>query len=133
MSMGCGMMPMMYPGMQQYMAMGMGMNQPLPPPSFMPFPNMLPAQRPLPTQNPMGGSVFSAPQYPVHPSDPSRLYVQNQQCDPTSSQPQYPGYMDPYQQFRPSQPPQFQVRDLPSVSKMILALLTSHKVLSLFL
>ncbi|XP_023641705.1 transcription factor PIF1 isoform X2 [Capsella rubella] len=115
MSMGCGMMPMMYPGMQQYMphmAMGMGMNQPLPPPSFMPFPNMLPAQRPpLPTQTPMGDSVFSAPQYPVHPSDPSRLFVQNQQCDPTSSQPQYPVYMDPYQQFRsvhPSQPPQFQ-------------------------
>ncbi|XP_010416217.1 PREDICTED: transcription factor PIF1-like isoform X2 [Camelina sativa] len=115
MSMGCGMMPMMYPGMQQYMAMGMGMNQPLPPPSFMPFPNMLPSQRPLPTQTqPIGGgSVFTAPQYPVHPSDPSRLYVQNQQCDPTtlSQPPQYPGFMDPYQQFRgvhPSQPPPFQ-------------------------
>ncbi|XP_010467931.1 PREDICTED: transcription factor PIF1-like [Camelina sativa] len=116
MSMGCGVMPMMYPGMQQYMAMGMGMgmNQPLPPPSFMPFPNMLPAQRPLPTQTqPMGGaSVFPAPQYPVHPSDPSRLYTQNQQCNPTLSQPpQYPSYMDPYQQFRgvhPSQPPPFQ-------------------------
>ncbi|KAG7584479.1 Helix-loop-helix DNA-binding domain superfamily [Arabidopsis suecica] len=111
MSMGCGMMPMMYPGMQQYMphmAMGMGMNQPLPPPSFMPFPNMLAAQRPLPTQTQMGGST---PQYPVHASDPSRVFVPNQQYDPTSGQPQYPGYMDPYQQFRglhPTQPPQFQ-------------------------
>ncbi|CAL9223704.1 unnamed protein product [Arabidopsis halleri] len=112
MSMGCGMMPMMYPGMQQYMphmAMGMGMNQPLPPPSFMPFPNMLAAQRPLPTQTQMGGST---PQYPVHASDPSRVFVPNQQYDPTSGQPpQYPGYMDPYQQFRGlhlTQPPQFQ-------------------------
>ncbi|AEC06977.1 phytochrome interacting factor 3-like 5 [Arabidopsis thaliana] len=112
MSMGCGMMPMMYPGMQQYMphmAMGMGMNQPIPPPSFMPFPNMLAAQRPLPTQTHMAGS---GPQYPVHASDPSRVFVPNQQYDPTSGQPQYPaGYTDPYQQFRglhPTQPPQFQ-------------------------
>lgn len=108
MSMGCGMMPMMYTGMQQYMphmAMGMGMNQPLPPPSFMPFPNMLAAQRPLPTQAHMGG-------YPLHASDPSRVYLPNQQSDPTSNQPQYPAFMDPYQQFRnlhPTQPPQFQV------------------------
>ncbi|KFK40384.1 hypothetical protein AALP_AA3G366400 [Arabis alpina] len=118
MSMGCGMMPMMYTGMQQYMphmamGMGMGMNQPLPhPPSFMPFPNMLAAQRPLPTQTPMGsGSVFSGPHYPTHASDPSRVYLPNQQSDPMSNQPQFPGYMDPYQQFRnlhPNQPPQFQ-------------------------
>lgn len=115
--MGCGMMPMMYTGMQQYMphmamgmgmGMGMGMNQPLPPPSFMPFPNMLAPQRPLPTQTHMGGGG-----YPAHASDPSRVYLPNQQSDPTSNlQPQYPAYMDPYQQFRnlhPTQLPQFQV------------------------
>ncbi|KAF8090331.1 hypothetical protein N665_0479s0033 [Sinapis alba] len=115
MSMGCGMMPMMYTGMQQYMphmAMGMGMgmemgmNRPPPPPPFMPFPNMLASQRPLPPQTRMGGSYP-----PVQASDPSRVYGSNQQFDPNSSQAQYSGYMDPYQQFRslqPSQPPQFQ-------------------------
>ncbi|CAH2051175.1 unnamed protein product [Thlaspi arvense] len=101
MSMGCGMMPMMYTGMQQYMAMGMGMNRP-PPPPFMPFPNMLASQRPLPH---MGSSY----------SDPSRLYVSNQQFDP--------GYMDPYQQFRslhPAQQPQSQnqVTSYPSSSRV---------------
>lgn len=114
--MGCGMMPMMYTGMQQYMphmamgmGMGMGMNGPPPPPHhhhhhhhpFMPFPSMVAAQRPLPPQTHMS-SV----------SDPSRVYLPNQQFDPTSSQPQYPPYMDPYQQFRsihPAQQPQFQV------------------------
>lgn len=139
MSMGCGMMPMMYPGMQQYMphmAMRMGMNQPLPPPSFMPFPNMLAAQRPLPTQTQMGGST---PQYPVHASDPSRVFVPNQQYDPTSGQPQYPGYMDPYQQFRglhPTQAPQFQVLLLTTLClfhNSLVPLFTSHKILSLFL
>ncbi|KAL1226031.1 Transcription factor PIF1 [Cardamine amara subsp. amara] len=81
MSMGCDMMPMMYTGMQQYMThMPMGMNQPLPPHAFMPFPNMLGTQRPFPTQTHMGGSVFSAPHYP----DPSRVFVPNQQCNPTS-------------------------------------------------
>ncbi|CAH8361194.1 unnamed protein product [Eruca vesicaria subsp. sativa] len=113
MSMGCGMMPMMYTSMQQYMphmAMGMGMgmdmgmNRPPPPPPFMQFPNMLPSQRPLPPQTRMGG-------YPVQASDPSRVYGSNQPFDPNSSQAQYSGYMDPYQQFRslhPNQPPQFQ-------------------------
>ncbi|CAF1944582.1 transcription factor PIF1 isoform X1 [Brassica napus] len=117
MSMGCGMMPMMYTGMQQYMphmAMGMGMGMgvemgmnrpPPPPPPFMPFPNMLASQRPLPPQTRMGG-------YPaVQASDPSRVYGPNQQFDPNSSQAQFSGYMDPFQQFRslyPSQPPQFQ-------------------------
>lgn len=115
--MGCGMMPMMYTGMQQYMphmAMGMGMGvemgmnrpTPPPPPPFMPFPNMLASQRPLPPQTRMGG-------YPaVQASDPSRVYGPNQQFDPNSSQAQFSGYMDPFQQFRslhPSQPPQFQV------------------------
>ncbi|KAF3597402.1 hypothetical protein DY000_02020178 [Brassica cretica] len=115
MSMGCGMMPMMYTSMQQYMphmAMGMGMGvemgmnrPPPPPPPFMPFPNMLASQRPLPPQTRMGG-------YPaVQASDPSRVYGPNQQFDPNSSQAQFSGYMDPFQQFRslhPSQPPQFQ-------------------------
>ncbi|XP_018438189.1 transcription factor PIF1 isoform X2 [Raphanus sativus] len=117
MSMGCGMMPMMYTGMQQYMphmAMGMGMGMemgmnrpppPPPPPPFMPFPNMLASQRPLPPQPRMGG-------YPaVQASDPSRVYGSNQQFVPNSNQAPYSGYMDPYQQFRslhPSQPPQFQ-------------------------
>ncbi|KAJ0254169.1 Transcription factor PIF1 [Hirschfeldia incana] len=115
MSMGCGMMPMMYTGMQQYMphmAMGMGMgmdiglNRPPPPPPFIPFPNMLASQRPLPPQTCMGGYPP-----PVQASDPSRVYGSNLQFDPNSSQAQNPAYMDPYQQFRslqPSQPPQFQ-------------------------
>ncbi|WZZ02585.1 hypothetical protein YC2023_088506 [Brassica napus] len=113
MSMGCGMMPMMYTGMQQYMphmAMGMGMEMgmnrpPPPPPPFMPFPNMLASQRPLPPQTRMGGYP------PVQASDPSRVYGSNQQFDPNSSQAQFSAYMDPFQQFRslhPSQPPQFQ-------------------------
>ncbi|CDY31989.1 BnaA07g00060D [Brassica napus] len=113
MSMGCGMMPMIYTGMQQYMphmAMGMGMEMgmnrpPPPPPPFMPFPNMLASQRPLPPQTRMGGYP------PVQASDPSRVYGSNQQFDPNSSQAQFSAYMDPFQQFRslhPSQPPQFQ-------------------------
>ncbi|ESQ50383.1 hypothetical protein EUTSA_v10001974mg [Eutrema salsugineum] len=100
MSMGCGMMPMMYTGMQHYMphmAMGMEMGMNRPPPPFMPFPNMVAAQRPLPTQTHMSS-------YSVHASDPSRVLYQH--FDPTSSS--HPGYMDPYQQFHHIQPPQFQ-------------------------
>lgn len=75
MSMGCGMVPMMFPGMQQYMqpmGMGMGMgvdvNQPM-----MPFPMATPTHM---------GPGFPVPSYhPISPfvsPDTARLQVNNQ-------------------------------------------------------
>ena len=124
MSMGCGMVPMMFPGIQQYMAaapmgmgigmgmgtgMEMGMNRPV-----MPFPNML------------GGSALPAataaaarlgPRFPVPPfhmppnvpraSDSSRMQAANQADPPMLNSPgppdpnqlRIPNFGDPYQQY----------------------------------
>ncbi|VFR00542.1 unnamed protein product [Cuscuta campestris] len=90
MSHGCGMMPMMYPGFQQYMpaaamslGMGMGMNPPV-----SPFPTVLPTP-PIPNASPATplGPRFPIPPYtmPPHPfpmPDPSRMQASNQTPDP---------------------------------------------------
>ncbi|CAI9107490.1 OLC1v1006850C1 [Oldenlandia corymbosa var. corymbosa] len=107
MSMGCGMLPMMYPGVQQYMpAMGMGMgmgmgmemgmNRPimpypsLIPPSGMPNPAVVPAFHMRPVAVP-GSSRVQAP----NQLDPmlNSLVAQN------PNQPRMPNFADPYQQF----------------------------------
>ncbi|XP_075507137.1 transcription factor PIF1-like [Primulina tabacum] len=124
MSMGCGMVPMMYPGMQQYMpVMGMGMglgmgmdmsmNRPM-----MPYPSMLPGSAlPNPAAAHMS-ACFPMPAFhlpPVSVTDPSRIQASNQ-TDPTSNsavshnpnQPQMQNFNEPYQQFlgpRQAQPP----------------------------
>ncbi|KAL9168975.1 hypothetical protein ABFS82_04G048900 [Erythranthe guttata] len=101
MSMGCGMVPMMYPGMQQYMPtmlMGMGMNRPM-----MPYPSMVPGS-PMPNPANMGPRFpmppgFHLPQTPL-PDNCSRIQGSNSN-DPTqnSSQPGPHNFVDPYHQF----------------------------------
>lgn len=113
MSMGCGMVPMMYPGMQQYMpAMGMmgmgvemGMSRPM-----VPYPSMIPT--------PAAAHRFPLPQFHMQPlpvpADPSRLQqptdhpVPNSTIPPNQTHPRFPNFADPYQQylgFHPSQLP----------------------------
>ncbi|KAJ0054613.1 hypothetical protein Pint_01611 [Pistacia integerrima] len=118
MSMGCGMVPMMFPGMQQYMpnmgmgigmgmgmGMDMGMNRPM-----MPFPNVL-AGSPLPTPAAAAhlGPRFPMPAFhmPAVPGpDPSRIQATNQ-SDPmlnsfsmqNPNQPRVANFVDPYQQY----------------------------------
>lgn len=116
MSMGYGMMPMMYPGVQQFMpAMGMGMgmgmgmemgmNRPM-----VPYQSVLPSS---PMQNQAAAAHMGArfPMPPFHMSpvplpEPSRIRVSNQ-TDPVlnslaannPNQPQIPNFVDPYQQY----------------------------------
>ncbi|KAL2488105.1 Transcription factor PIF1 [Forsythia ovata] len=147
MSMGCGMIPMMYPGVQQFMpAMGMGvgmgmgmgmgmemgMNRPM-----VPFPSHLPGS---PMPNPAAAAAAQAhmgqrfPMPPFHMSpvpvpEPSRIQVSNQ-TDPTlnplvtnnPNQPQIPNFVDPYQQYLGLHQAQFplpqnQAAVLPSTNK----------------
>ncbi|KAJ8534607.1 hypothetical protein K7X08_016335 [Anisodus acutangulus] len=112
MSMGCGMVPMMYPGMQQYMppmgmgmGMGIGMNRPM-----MPYPPLLPGAA---MQN-AAAAAQMGPRFPMPPfhlppvpvPDPSRMQASSQP-DPmlnplvahNSNQPRLPNFNDPYQQF----------------------------------
>ncbi|KAK6143981.1 hypothetical protein DH2020_020801 [Rehmannia glutinosa] len=107
MSMGCGMVPMMYPGMQQYMpamGLGMGMNRPM-----VPYPSMLQgpampnpaAAAHMGTRFPMP-AAFHMPQVPV--PDPSRIQSSNHTDQmPNFSHyqqhPRMPNFVDPYQQF----------------------------------
>ncbi|KAE8662352.1 Transcription factor PIF1 [Hibiscus syriacus] len=114
MSMGCGMVPMMFPGVQQYMptmGMGMGMGMDIGRP-MMPFPNVL-AGSPLPTPAPAAhlGPRFPMPVFhmapPAPPTDPSRIQPNNQSdtmLNPLSMQNPYqqpcvPNFADPYQQY----------------------------------
>nr|UOF76177.1 phytochrome interaction factor 1 [Fraxinus mandshurica] len=114
MSMGCGMVPVMYPGVQQFMpAMGMGMgmgmemgmNRPM-----VPYQSVLPSS---PMQNQAAAAHMGArfPMPPFHMSpvplpEPSRIRVSNQ-TDPVlnslaannPNQPQIPNFVDPYQQY----------------------------------
>ncbi|XP_060180515.1 transcription factor PIF1-like isoform X1 [Lycium barbarum] len=116
MSMGCGMVPMMYPGMQQYMppmgmgmgmgmGMEMGMNRPM-----VPYPPLLPGAA---MQNAAAaaqmGPRFAMPPFhlpPVPVPDPSRMQASSQP-DPmlnplvahNPNQPRLPNFNDPYQQF----------------------------------
>ncbi|KAK4765853.1 hypothetical protein SAY87_007495 [Trapa incisa] len=116
MSMGCGMVPMMIPGVPMYMpnmsmgmgmgmGMEMGMNRPM-----MPFPNVL-ANSPLAAAGSRAhmGARFPMPAFHMQhanltrggvptshqPPDPmlSSLMMQN------SSQPRVPSFVDPYQQY----------------------------------
>ncbi|XP_047154188.1 transcription factor PIF1-like [Vigna umbellata] len=126
MSMGCGMVPMMFPGIQQYMpAMGMGvgmgmgmemgMNRPV-----MPFPNMLPGSA-LPAAT---AAAHLGPRFPMPPfhmprvpaPDSSRMQAENQSdknmvaagpLDPNHSR--LPNFTDPYQQYLGPHQMQFQV------------------------
>ncbi|KAG2405969.1 Transcription factor PIF1 Basic helix-loop-helix protein [Vigna angularis] len=126
MSMGCGMVPMMFPGIQQYMpAMGMGvgmgmgmemgMNRPV-----MPFPNMLPGSA-LPAAT---AAAHLGPRFPMPPfhmprvpaPDSSRMQAENQSDknmvaagppDPNHSR--LPNFTDPYQQYLGPHQMQFQV------------------------
>ncbi|KAJ7972546.1 Transcription factor like [Quillaja saponaria] len=139
MSMGCGMVPMMFPGIQQYMPpMGMGiglgmgmemaMNRPV-----MPFPNML-AGPALPASAAAAhlGTRFPVPAFHmpfVPPPDSSRMKVANQTDHtlnplgtPDPNQSRIQNFTDPYQQYIVShlmqlQLTQNQAMNHPNVSK----------------
>ncbi|KAL2323364.1 hypothetical protein Fmac_027743 [Flemingia macrophylla] len=129
MSMGCGMLPMMFPGIQQYippmamgvgmgmgMDMGMGMNRPV-----MAFPNML-ASSTLPAAS---AAAHLGPRFPMPPfhmphvpvPDSSRMQPANQSdnnmlnslgtLDPDQSC--IPNITDPYQQYLGLQQAQLQL------------------------
>ncbi|KAL3620542.1 hypothetical protein CASFOL_035454 [Castilleja foliolosa] len=103
MSMGYPMVPMMYPGMQQYMpAMGlsMGMNRPMVPyhPSMLPTSN--PAQMtprfPMPSPFPMPQAQTPDPRIQTPNANQTDHAVNFSQYQ---NQPGMPNYVDPYQQF----------------------------------
>jgi hypothetical protein len=120
MSMGCGMVPMMFPGIQQYMptigmgmGMGMGINRPV-----MPFPNML-SGSPLPAAANLGPRFAAMPPFhmPHVPTpDSSRMLATNQADNiiftsvgtHDSNQPRIPNFTDPYQQYLGPHQMQFQ-------------------------
>ncbi|KAK2417960.1 phytochrome interacting factor [Trifolium repens] len=120
MSMGCGMVPMMFPGIQQYMptigmgmGMGMGINRPV-----MPFPNMLSGSA-LPAAANLGPRFASMPPFhmPHVPTpDSSRMLATNQADNiiftsvgtHDSNQPRIPNFTDPYQQYLGPHQMQFQ-------------------------
>ncbi|PIN03310.1 Transcriptional repressors of the hairy/E(spl) family (contains HLH) [Handroanthus impetiginosus] len=116
MAMGCGIVPMMYPGMQHYMpvmgmgmgmgmGMDMGMNRPM-----VSYPPMMPGSgMPNPAAAAHMAQRFPMPPFhmpPVHVHDPSRIQTPNQP-DPlpnplgshNPNQPRMPNFADPYQQF----------------------------------
>lgn len=124
--MGCGMVPMMYPGMQQYMpaamglgmgmGMGMGMDMGMSRP-MVPYPSMM-AGSPMP--NPAAAVAHMGPRFPLPPfhmqpvpvPDPSRLQPTNHTDPvpnpPNPNHPRFPNFPDPYQQylgFHPTQLP----------------------------
>ncbi|KAM2009377.1 hypothetical protein FF1_003925 [Malus domestica] len=117
-SMGCGMVPMMFPGVQQMMSMPMGMgigmgmgmgmemagiNRPM-----MPFPNVI-SGSPMPTAAAHMGPRFPIPPFhmqPIPASDPTRVPAVNQTDHMVNSlgaqnpnQSRMPNFADPYQQF----------------------------------
>ncbi|XP_009597633.1 transcription factor PIF1-like isoform X3 [Nicotiana tomentosiformis] len=118
MSMGCSMVPMIYPGVPQYMptmgmgmhmgmGTGMGMNRPMVPyPSLMPGPAMQNTAAAVAQMTPR----FPVPAYhlpPVPVPDPSRIRAANQPDYPimnslvghNTNQPRLPNLSDPYQQY----------------------------------
>ncbi|XP_019461817.1 PREDICTED: transcription factor PIF1-like isoform X1 [Lupinus angustifolius] len=135
MSMGCGMVPMMFPGIQQYMppmgmgigmgmGMEMGMNRPV-----MPFPNML-VNSALPSAN---AAAHLGPRFPMPPfhmphvpaPESSRMQAPNQSDNmlpsvgsaPDSDQSRIPNFGDPYQQYLQLQLMQNQAMNQQNVSK----------------
>uniref|UniRef100_A0A2N9GE00 BHLH domain-containing protein n=1 Tax=Fagus sylvatica TaxID=28930 RepID=A0A2N9GE00_FAGSY len=140
MSMGCGMVPMMFPGVQQYMpamgmgigmGMGMGMEMGIKRP-MMPFPNLL-AGSVLPTAAAAAhlGPRFPMPAFHMPPlpvPDPSRIQSNQSEQMLNSLGAQhlnhswFPNFPDPYQQYvAPHQMqlplPQNQAMAQPSTSK----------------
>ncbi|XAR61008.1 hypothetical protein NMG60_11034579 [Bertholletia excelsa] len=112
MSMGCGMVPMMFPGVQQYMpamgmGMGMGMEMGISRP-MMPFPSVLAgSSTPTPASAAHLGPRFPMPTFHMQPlplPDQSRIQAPSQ-SDPamnsagTPNQPGMPNFPDPYQQY----------------------------------
>ncbi|XP_047175418.1 transcription factor PIF1-like isoform X2 [Vigna umbellata] len=139
MSMGCGMVPMMFPGIQQYlppmgmgigmgMGMEMGMNRPV-----MPFPNMLTSST-LPAAT---AAAHLGPRFPPVPPfhiphvpapDSSRMPAPNLSNNSMLNalgtqgpdQSRIPNYTDPYQQYVGLQQVQLQLMQAmnqPNVSK----------------
>ncbi|KAJ8535669.1 hypothetical protein K7X08_023389 [Anisodus acutangulus] len=117
MSMGCSMVPMMYPGMSQYMptmgmnmgmgmSMEMGMTRPM-----VPYPSLMPG----PAMQNVAAAAQMAPRYPLPPyhlpsfpaPDPSRTPAANQPDNPmlnslvrhNTNQPRVPNFSDPYRQY----------------------------------
>lgn len=117
MSTGCSMVPMMYPGIPQYMPtmgmnMGIGMNMEMSMNQPMnPYPQLMPG----PATRNAAAAAQIAPQYPLpayHLSqfpapDPSRTPVANQPDPPqlnshighNVNQPRLPNFSDPYHQY----------------------------------
>ncbi|XP_039021479.1 transcription factor PIF1-like isoform X1 [Hibiscus syriacus] len=133
MTMSCGMVPMMFPGIQQYMptmgmGLGMGMDMGISRP-MMPFPDVL-AGLGLPTSTAAAhlGPRFPMPQ-PVPTSDPSRTQPNNQpdaMLNPfgiqNPNQPQVPNLAGPDHRYLSLQqvqilPPQSQATAQPSSIK----------------
>lgn len=141
MSTGCSMVPMMYPGIPQYMPtmgmnMGIGMNMEMSMNQPMnPYPQLMPG----PATRNAAAAAQIAPQYPLpayHLSqfpapDPSRTPVANQPDPPqlnshighNVNQPRLPNFSDPYHQYFGLQQaqlmlPQNQGVEQPSSSKL---------------
>ncbi|XP_020213332.1 transcription factor PIF1 [Cajanus cajan] len=137
MSMGCGMVPMMFPGIQQYMpaigmgvgmgmGMEMGMNRPV-----IPFPNMLPGSAmPAATAATHLGPRFAMPPFHMpHVPAPDSSRMQAAKTDnnmvtsagpPDPNQSRIPNITDPYQQYLGPHQMQFQLNQAmnqPNVSK----------------
>ncbi|PWA82746.1 Basic helix-loop-helix leucine zipper transcription factor [Artemisia annua] len=119
MSMGCGMVPMMFPGVQQYvspMAMGMGMgmgmgmdmgmNRPMVPyPAILPGPSM-----PNPAASAAAAAAQLGQRFPVPGFNMSPVAVAGQAANMSApmmssfplqnqNQPRVPNFADPYQQY----------------------------------
>ncbi|KAF2284476.1 hypothetical protein GH714_025510 [Hevea brasiliensis] len=140
MSMGCSMVPMMFPGIQQHMpplgigmgmGMGMGMEMSMNRP-MMPFPNVLAgASMPTPAAAAHLGPRFPMPAFHMPPvpspaPDQSRIQAINQ-SDPMIStqnpnQPRVPNFADPYQQYlglQQMQIPVSQGHDMPMIESLV--------------
>lgn len=115
MSMGCGMVPMMYPGMQQQymppMGLGMGMDMGMSRP-MMPFPSNIPCSNlntPAVAAGPQFAPRFIVPPMRLPPAPASNFAVSqaSNQADSARSSfpvqgpglPQLPNMADPYQQY----------------------------------
>ncbi|KEH23988.1 transcription factor PIF1 isoform X2 [Medicago truncatula] len=122
MSMGCGMVPMMFPGIQQYMptvgmGMGMGMEMGINRP-VMPFPNMLSGSA-LPAAANLGPRFAMPPFHMPHVPTPgsSRMQAANQVDNNVitsagthdSNQSRTPNFSDSYQQYLGPHQMQFQL------------------------
>lgn len=125
MSVGYRVIPMMYPGIQQYMramGMGMGMNRPI-----VPYPNILPGSMcPISADT---NPTFSTPAFrqpQVYQPDPTRIQASDHTAIMLSlliggnpSQTQAPNFVSAYQQFLGSQQAQISSSQASSILKTI--------------